>query len=159
MIFFVDDAFSNFGNSDDFVGEHKTFVFNLVDEGVACVHAGTIKFGGVDVGDEREVVFFFSEDTSFVSEPIVGMDEVGFEIHQVFLDKFTIRVLNVADGDELILFFCRDDFFENLERGVRTTAVAIDRVKMSGRQNVHEFNLGMFGGVGDDKIYIGALTC
>ena len=51
VVFVVDNAFGGFGNGDNAVGLHQAFVFDFVDERISDVHASTIKFGSMNVGN------------------------------------------------------------------------------------------------------------
>ena len=51
MVFVVNDALGGFGDGNNLVGEHKTFIFDLVDKRVADMHTSTVIFGSVDMGD------------------------------------------------------------------------------------------------------------
>ena len=111
MVLVVDDALGGLGDGDDFVGQHQAFVLDLVDEGVAGLHTGAVKFGGVDVGDEGEAVIFLGKDASLEGKPVVGVDHLGLELHEVSVDELTVGLLDVANGDVLGFVRGGDDFF------------------------------------------------
>lgn len=73
MVFFVDGTLGGFGDGNDFVGKHEAFVFNFVNEGITGVHAGTVIFGGVNMGDKWDAVVLFGKDAGFIGEPVMGM--------------------------------------------------------------------------------------
>ena len=114
VIFFMDDALGGFGDGDDFVGKEKALLLDFVNQWIASMHAGAVVFRSVNVSNKRQAVLLLGEHTSFVSEPIVGMDEIGFKLHEVFFNEITVRMLDVANGDELGLIGRGDDFFEDL---------------------------------------------
>ena len=98
-VFFVDDALGDFGDGEDFIGEHETFAFDGVDEGVAAVATGAVEFGGMDVGNEGNAEVFLGEDAGFKGKPIVGVDKARLELHEVFFDEVAVGFLDLADGD------------------------------------------------------------
>ena len=51
MVVFVDDALSGFGDGNDAVGGEESLLFDSVNQGVATVPAGAVKFGSVDMGN------------------------------------------------------------------------------------------------------------
>lgn len=161
-VFFVDDAFGSFGDGEDLVGEHETLGLDGMNERIATVAAGAVKFGGVDVGDERNAEVLFGEDASLEGEPIVGVNEVGFELHEVFFDEVTVGFLDLADGDLVFGDGTRNvdvgnDHFFDFVGVVGADAEAEERVEVGGGEDTHEGDVFVFGSIGDDKVNVAAI--
>ena len=154
----MDEVFRIFGNSDDAVGSHETVIFNFVDYGIATMHAGAVKFGGVDMGNEGSVIFFFGDKSGLVGQPIVSVDDVGMVMAEILIYIFTIFVLDVANGNWLIGAKAGNDFFKNLHGGVAAATITKDGVKVRGVEDFHKINVRMLGGVGNDEIYLRTIT-
>ena len=121
------------------------------------MHAGAVILGSVDMGDERNAVVLLSKDAGFVGEPVMGVNKRGLIFHEVFVDEFAVRFLNITDRDEL-MFMSGDDFLEELHGFVGATAVAVNRVEVGGGEDLHEVDVFMLGFIWNDEIDIGALA-
>ena len=106
LVFFVNDAFGNFGDSNDAVGEHEAFVFNLVNETVAGLHTGAIKFGGMHMSDQRNAEFFFGQNAK---RPTLTVDAMGLDI---LIDKYGKRV----SVNKMYLLNEQDDWLDSQQR-------------------------------------------
>lgn len=153
VIFFVDEIFSIFRDGEDFVSVKETLVFYGMNQGVAAGHASAVEFGGVDVGDEGDIVTLFGENAGFVGQPVVGVDEGRLVGAEVLVDELTIEVLDVADGVVGMATFGGDDLFDNF-LVVGGDAVFIERVEFGGGEDLHVSNTAMVGRIWDDKINV-----
>ena len=61
----------------------------------------------------------------------MSVDDVGLILHEVFIDKIAIRLLDVTDGNVFGFVGGRNDAVENF-RGFIGTTVAIDGIELGG---------------------------
>ncbi len=78
------------------------------------MHTGAVELGGMNVGDQGDTIMFFGKNAGFVGEPVVGVNDVGFEVHKMFLDKINVAMLDVTDGEIMLMSIGRDDFGINV---------------------------------------------
>ena len=104
-----------------------------MNQWIAALGATTIKFGCVNVCDKRNAKVFLGENTRFVGEPVVCMDEVWLEFHKISLDKLAVVVLNVANRHELFAMIDGKTLFLDVFIVVSATAVTEERIDMERR--------------------------
>ena len=91
------------------------------------MHTSTIEFSSMNMGYEWFVEGFLGENTSFVGEPVVGVNDVRTKLTEVLFDKILVCVLDVANGKIIGGGLGRDDFVANAHIVVGA-AKAINRV-------------------------------
>ena len=67
-------------HGDNFVCPNQTFVFDLANEWIAAFWAAAIKLGRVHVCNEWNTKILFCENASFISKPIMRVNDFWFVI-------------------------------------------------------------------------------
>ena len=120
------------------------------------MHAGAVKLGSVDVGNEGLFEFLFSENASLVSEPIVRMDNIGLKIAHMAHDEFLVSFLYIANRNVRIIAG-GNDFVVEFKIFVGA-AVAMNRVEIGGGVYMHEARFDIFCGVRNYEVNVGTFA-
>ena len=125
MVAVYNDLLCGFANCDDFICPSKTLVFDFANEWVAAVGATAVKFCCVDVSYKWNTKILLSKNACLVRKPIMCVNQIWFELHEVALDKLAVIALHVANRHKLLALVIRETLFFDTLAFISATAETV----------------------------------